>query len=50
MYVVVNRSVGKKILTKTAFPGLTVQYSADNGKTWRDVPDQVFGKIKLATR
>ncbi|XP_031565071.1 uncharacterized protein LOC116300354 [Actinia tenebrosa] len=44
------KSSNRKILTKTAIPGLTVQYSDDNGQTWRDIPDEVHGKVLLATR
>ncbi|XP_032217891.2 beta-hexosaminidase [Nematostella vectensis] len=41
------------LMTDVAFPGLVVQYSVDNGKTWSDVTSagiRVSGEIVLATR
>ena len=48
----ITRLRGKTILTRTAIPGLTVQFSKDAGKTWHDVTSdkQIDGKILLATR
>ena len=46
------RVTNGKLQTNVFIPGLRVQYTTDDGKTWSDVSDEVVvtSTIKLGTR